>query len=217
MKHDGARCCDIGCGNGKLLDMIHETGCEDTIGIDPDPDAREVASGKGHCVLEGTAEEMPETLEPHTFDLVTSMHSLEHTLHPIQAIANMARLLRPGGSLIVEVPNNQAIGLALTRATWRWLGVPRHLNFFSTKSLHLACESAGLHVEKTNYRGYSRQFGREWLEKQRRAHELMSSRSHAEDVPTYSALSPLKLLLKSALAPARTKYDSVRVLAKRNS
>ena len=44
-------------------------------------------------------------LEEGMFDVVTLWHALEHVLHPAEMISQIARLLRPGGHVIVEVPN----------------------------------------------------------------------------------------------------------------
>src|SRR6266576_3926397 len=42
---------------------------------------------------------------PHAFDFVTCLEGLEHIENPQQAIREFARMLRPGGTVIVSVPN----------------------------------------------------------------------------------------------------------------
>src|SRR5262249_11638886 len=135
----GARACDLGCGSGDLLTRLARLGHE-VVGAEPDPAAREVVRGKGHRVLAGTAEELPEEIRGGRHDLVVMSHVLEHCLDPKRAVANAAGLLAEGGLLVIETPNNDARGLGRAGVLWPWLDVPRHLNFFTSRSLAAICE-----------------------------------------------------------------------------
>jgi 2-polyprenyl-3-methyl-5-hydroxy-6-metoxy-1,4-benzoquinol methylase len=77
----GARVCDLGCGNGGLLARLDRLGRE-AVGVEPDPIAREVGRGRGHEVLPGTAEELPDEVRDRRFDCVAMSHVLEHCLDP---------------------------------------------------------------------------------------------------------------------------------------
>jgi SAM-dependent methyltransferase len=62
-----ARVCDLGCGNGDVLTRLSRLGHE-VIGVEPDSTAREIARGKSHRVLSGTAEELPDEIRfPNAF------------------------------------------------------------------------------------------------------------------------------------------------------
>jgi 2-polyprenyl-3-methyl-5-hydroxy-6-metoxy-1,4-benzoquinol methylase len=209
--------CDLGCGNGVLLAGMRDLGCT-VVGVEPDPAARRVATGRGLHVIDALADAgtLPDGLREESFDAVVMSHVLEHCLDPLQAIVNARSLLRPGGSLLCEVPNNEALGLVWSQAAWRWLDAPRHLNFFSASSLRRACDAAGLSVVAISHTGYLRQFTNDWLNDERRIAKSLRDRRIARVRGRLTPLTPGRswaLLLRSALARPIRKYDSVWVQA----
>jgi SAM-dependent methyltransferase len=203
---------ELGCGDGKLLAGLQESGWA-VVGVDPDPAARKVAGERGLQVHDGTAEEPPAAIDGRTFDLVLMQHVLEHCLDPVQALRVAAAYLKPNGVLVVETPNNEAVGLRAAGAAWPWLDVPRHLNFFTPHSLRAACSLAGLAPVATEYTGYVRQFQRPWIENERHI-RLVFDRREAPTPPASNTLAAWALLARTALARSRYKYDSVRVVAR---
>jgi SAM-dependent methyltransferase len=198
----GGAFCEIGCGNGTWLKLAKEAGY-DVVGVEPDPTARALA-GQIATVHEGTAERLPTEVSSKQFDLVLMSHVLEHTIDPISALANARSVLAPGGTLIVEVPNNAAHGFRSLKASWLWSDVPRHLNFFTEESLSAALKTAGLSTIKTFYCGYARQFSRDW-----RASQALVCERTGTPKPENDWLR----LLRTAFAKTATKYDSIRVHA----
>jgi SAM-dependent methyltransferase len=206
--------CDLGCGNGGLGASLQAVGHR-VIGIEPDLQARDVASGQGLTVYPGTAEAPPPEVGGG-FDVVLMIHVLEHCRDPLAALANAGRLLSPGGTLVVEVPNNAALGLARAGVTWHWLDVPRHLSFFTPQSLSAACVAAGLRVEATEFCGYARQFSLDWVGTERQIWDCMRRVApHHPLPPRNSSWKAWRLLAATLLAPRGRKYDSARVLASR--
>lgn len=205
--------CDIGCGNGYLLLECQQFG-HSVRGIEPDPKARSVAQSRGLEVEKGTAEDLPKQLSKESFDVVIMSHVLEHCLAPILALANVKSLLKPGGFLVCEVPNNECISAKLTRAAWSHLGVPRHLNFFTKTSLVACIQQTGLDIVSTSFNGYCRQFSKPTIELERRAYDFFDSRNgHNSLGMRPSAGAAWLMLMISALSPAPKKYDSVSVVA----
>lgn len=204
--------CDLGCGNGRALMRFRDAGCE-VVGVDIDPDALAVAGANGVPVIQGTAEDLPREVGARTYDLVLMRHSLEHCLQPDVVIGNAARLLGGGGYLLCEVPNNEALGLAMMGQTWPWLDVPRHLNFFTARSLHRLCGGHGLAVLRTRFTGYTRQFSDHWLGMQHRISERCGGRAGGCAEP-WRPMRLWGLALRTMLASPRRKYDSVGVLAR---
>jgi SAM-dependent methyltransferase len=205
--------CDLGCGSGDLLRSLQNVG-HSVAGVEPDDDARKLAAARGIKVFNGTAEHLPEEIANRKFDRVFMIHSLEHCGDPIVAFANAARILAPRGTLIIETPNNAALGLKWARSTWHWLDVPRHLNFFTRKSLEQLCWSSKLKVEQIEFRGYTRQFKNDWIRVEQRIWDSFRRAAPEIDMPPRnSAWRAWRLLSRTMLARPEKKYDSVRLLA----
>lgn len=212
----GGRVCDVGCGNGGLMVRLAKAGYVVT-GIEPDENARRVVAESGLRVVAGSAEHLPVATAAERFDAVTMMHVLEHCLDPASAVRNVAGLLADGGLLFVETPNNACEGVRLARETWRWLDVPRHVNFFTTHSLQAVCRSAGLEIVDVEYTGYTRQFQAEWIAEEQEIRRRLIELEPAIDavLPIVGRAQAVGLLWKSWNLPAARKYDSVRVIARK--
>jgi SAM-dependent methyltransferase len=204
--HERPQLCDLGCGSGQAMAAFKQAGYE-VLGIEPDPAARAIAARNGE-VFDGTAEALPAAIAGRQFDAVLLSHVLEHCIDPVAALANVKSLLAPEGTAIIEVPNNGSAGLQMFGPGWFFADIPRHLQFFTEKSLRAALGRAGLRVTKTMYTGYMRQFSPEW----QAAHEVIRARIGAG--PGGAREGNLwALLLRTAFAPERIKYDSIRVHA----
>ncbi len=214
-----AKFCDIGCGAGGLLEIIRHAGYE-AIGVDPDPAARRWASDHGLTVVEGTAEEIPDSLKNERFDAVFMTHTLEHCLDPVRAVRNALSVTRDGGLVVVETPNNAAEAYQVYGPCWLHLDVPRHLNFFTERSLRRASELAGGEVVDVEYRGYTRQFLKDIIEQQEQIWRCFTEADGAKAALNGSMRPPTRsrawtLLVRTAVAEPAAKYDSVRVLVRR--
>jgi ubiquinone/menaquinone biosynthesis C-methylase UbiE len=93
------RVLEIGCGRGHLTRRLAERGI-DVIGIDVNPNAAELAGTDR--VLTMRAESL--AFEDASFDFVISIHALEHIPELEQALAEMARVLRGGGTALHIYP-----------------------------------------------------------------------------------------------------------------
>ena len=193
-----------------LRDVVKDEGP-----IHRDEAARRVASARGIRVLAGTAERLPAQVKGCRFDVVLMNHVLEHTIDPLLALKNVVGLLKPGGTAIIDVPNHDAVGFRLAGECWRWLDVPRHLNYFTGASLEAMCRSAGLLPQLTEYRGYSRQFSQEWFDAEAQIRRAFGEAKGTSDHGgrRIRCPSPWLLLLLTAFAPSHKKYDTVRVWA----
>lgn len=208
-----ARICELGCGHGGFAQQLQQAGYK-VIGFDPDPKARSAAAKKGITVFVGYAETLPPALEPGLFDVAIMSHVLEHCQEPDIALQNVFSLLRPGGYLLCEVPNNAAAGLRISGPVWQWLDVPRHLNFFTRPSLEAACLDAGFDIANHQYAGYYRQFTGNWIQAEQQIwHTLYAD--HPAPPPPPTPARTWRLLLKTFFASPASKYDSIRITARR--
>ena len=135
---------DIGCSGGLFLRMMKERGF-DCLGLDFSAEAARVAWEKNNVrVMIGDLVTAP--IEPGTCALVTLYHVVEHLLDPAAYLRAAARLLHPGGRLIVQVPDRDCWEAAMLGANWTGLDVPRHIHVFRSSDLRRLLESCGFEV-----------------------------------------------------------------------
>ena len=199
-------CLEIGCGNGNTLALLRGLGHQ-VVGVEPDPHARETSRAEGITVYSGTAEKLPRGLMAESFDVIIMIHVLEHCIDPVLALVNASKLLKPNGKLIVDVPNNACLGASIFGASWAWLDVPRHLNFFTPKSLEAILMASGYTIQLVEFWGYNRQFSSHWAAMQNEVSAEMG------DPRGRQSWRYIALLASTILAPPERKYDSVRVVA----
>ena len=96
---------DVGCGEGRFCRLLKAEGIE-TTGVEPAPTLREAALSRDPTgrYLDAWAEHLP--LETETFDLVVSYLTLIDIDEIDAAIVEMARVLKPGGSLLIANLNS---------------------------------------------------------------------------------------------------------------
>jgi len=205
---------ELGCGNGDQMLKIASL-VENCVGVEPDAKARAVACAKGLEVLDGTAENLPAAVTDRRYDVILFLHVLEHCADPELALAQAAGLLTDGGVMVIETPNNAALGLQSSGAFWRWLDVPRHLNFFTETSLRGFAERAGLRAERCEYWGFTRQFLPDWIADETQIESILDGTPINAAARRRHVLRAARLLIQSAFAPAARKYDSVRLICRR--
>ena len=120
---------DIGCGTGDFLVEAKKSGWA-TTGYEPNEHASILAKAKGITLVKKLSE-----LEAHTFDVITLWHVLEHIPNLEEQIVELNRLLKPGGKLIVAVPNYKSYDAVYYKEYWAAFDVPRHLWHFSQSSI----------------------------------------------------------------------------------
>jgi ubiquinone/menaquinone biosynthesis C-methylase UbiE len=100
------RVLEIGCGRGHLTRRLADRGV-DIVGIDANPNAPEVSeSGR---VLHMMAEDLD--FEDDEFDVILSVHAIEHIPPLDEAFAEMARVMKPGGTALFIYPAEPIMGL----------------------------------------------------------------------------------------------------------
>lgn len=140
---------DVGCGDGRLARAIR-ANCPDVIIHGCDLSAAALARSVGlnrHYVVDLNCEVLPEP--DGSFDLVIASEVIEHLIQPDRVLAELTRVLRQGGHVLLTVPNV---------AFWRFRvqalcgHVPsvtaddRHLHSFSASLIEQLVRKAGLQV-----------------------------------------------------------------------
>jgi SAM-dependent methyltransferase len=204
----GASIVDIGAGSGAQLVILAQRGFRMT-GVERD--TKSVAlQGHAATVYEGSAEALPPQLVRGSFDAVMFKQVLEHLVDPVQALRSAAELLKPGGVMVVEVPNNESAIARQSGLAWEHMDAPRHLNFFDQDSLQATVARAGLQLESTFFTEYCRYFADAYLAIEQRIFDHLGG---AQPARRHTALRSWQLLLRTLAAPPRIKYDCVGVVA----
>ena len=142
------RLLDIGCSSGDYLARMCGLGWR-AQGIEMDAEAARYArEAYGLEVATGRAEERLRDYANASFDLVTMWHVLEHLTDPSGVMAEVARVLRPGGLLLLEVPNFASAWESMMGRYWYTLEPPFHLYHFSPRTLRRLLGQAGLRVTR---------------------------------------------------------------------
>jgi SAM-dependent methyltransferase len=134
----GARVLDAGCGSGRTLQELAGYGAVSGIELDPDAAAFAAAKGDGE-VRVGRLEELP--WEDDTFDLITCLDVIEHTPDDRLTLAELRRVAKPGGWLLVTVPAYQALWSLHDAAN-------HHYRRYGRRSLRRAAVEAGWRVRR---------------------------------------------------------------------
>jgi SAM-dependent methyltransferase len=82
-------------------------------------------------------------LESAGYDFVLFQHSLEHTIDPLADLRRAHSALRPGGLVLVTVPNFGSWQRRVFRGAWYHLDLPRHRVHFGSTTLEQALRTAG--------------------------------------------------------------------------
>ena len=92
-----------------------------------------------------------------SFDVVVMWDIIEHTIRPVKALMEVARVLKPGGYLFVSTDDAANWLPKILGKHWWSLAAPMHLCHFSKQGLTIACERAGLGVPTffADPRGYT--------------------------------------------------------------
>lgn len=146
----GGRVIDVGCASGGLLALLRPRAGH-LAGLELSPTAARAAAQIGDQVVCGALENPALPFEPDSFDLVVLADVLEHLTDPAAGLARAAAWCRPGGAVLVSVPNVAHWHARLTLLRGRWPQEASgtfdasHLRWFTRGSLQALLRAAGLH------------------------------------------------------------------------
>jgi SAM-dependent methyltransferase len=137
-----ARLLDAGAGRGRFVAAARTAGY-DAFGIEP--------STRGAPGYVERADIEHARIEPGSLDVVTLWHVLEHLDDPGAALDRIGSWLRPGGGLLVGVPNLMSLQARIGRDRWYHLDVPRHRVHFTPAGLRELLRAHGFTVSATRH------------------------------------------------------------------
>lgn len=141
----GGSILDVGCGAGFFLRAL-DARTWDRYGVEISAVASRAAEariGTGH-VPTGTLTAAP--WEDSRFDVVTFWSALEHTNEPRLNLQKARRLLKTGGTVIVQLPNAGSYQAQMFKGDWFALDAPRHRYHFTSSILERLLSETGFEV-----------------------------------------------------------------------
>ena len=149
LRDAGGPILDVGCGGGLFLGVLQERGAR-VLGLDNSQEAARAAWQQNRVtVLLGDLLRAP--VAPESCGVVTMFHVLEHLPDPRGFLGAARELLKPGGRLVVQVPNLDCWQYRLLGRSWNGVDVPRHLTDFRTRDLEKLLGQCGFRVRRRKF------------------------------------------------------------------
>lgn len=145
VRRPGLRLLDVGCGVGRFCQAARSLGW-DVSGIDLSERAIEL--GRPYASFPMRAATVGQVAdEGERYDVVTAFEVIEHLRDPLTFVADVRRVLEPGGQVFFTVPNWEWEGVrSATRPDWV---PPVHLLFFTSAALRALGDASGLSDVRT--------------------------------------------------------------------
>ena len=144
------RVLDVGCGNGRFLELLRDFGDPDwtLCGLESDEASVESCRQQGFEAESERVEDFAKRPEQRNrYDAVIMLQLIEHVEDPAQIAAEVAQLLQEDGVFIIETPNLGGLDYTLFRGRhWGHYHFPRHFHLFSQSSLAEMLEKNGFEV-----------------------------------------------------------------------
>lgn len=143
---------DVGCGTGSWAPELRAAGADQLIGIEPTGDAKAAADRYDQIITDKV-----ESAELPVVDVIIAADVLEHLHDPWAVLRSLRMSSRPGGRLIVSVPNIQFLKAVLTIVRGNFPAEDggfwdrTHLHWFTLHSMNSALLQAGWDVRRHRY------------------------------------------------------------------
>jgi len=134
---------DIGCGTGEFLATMKQGGWE-VQGVEPFDSARDSAVARFNIPVTDLAGQ--SLLSNNAYDVITLWHVLEHAHDIHQSMSEISRLLKPGGLVLIGIPNCASWDAEFYGSHWAAYDTPRHLHHFTPDTLRRLAERHGFRV-----------------------------------------------------------------------
>lgn len=146
---------DVGCAYGSMAQAIHERGVKEVWGVDLSEYA--IAQGKErypdvHLFADDIdTRDMPQALRKK-FDLIVSLHTFEHCVHPEDALRRTVNMLKDSGLLCIIMPNPRIWIGKILRIFGQEKRIPvfgdeTHVSLYAREEWEILLDKVGMRVE----------------------------------------------------------------------
>lgn len=127
---------EVGCGNGAALQAVQAIWTQaKCIGMEPVTSAVAAAQAMNLDVSQGMiGTTLPSHIANERFDVIYTIHVIEHTDNPIDYLKTLSQLLEPHGRLVVTCPNASVPNLEIMRPDHHYSMMPYHLTVLARKA-----------------------------------------------------------------------------------
>lgn len=148
---------DVGCGYGGITGFCAGQGAR-VLFIDMDEERLAktealVASSPAHGYQAILSECDPIPLEDDIGDIIICTEVLEHVRSPRRFLSELVRIAKPGGKLLITVPDERAELMAAATAPANYFEAPNHVRVFASGELQALLLDAGLQIQSEEYIG----------------------------------------------------------------
>ena len=147
---ESLRVIDIGCGRANLLKAFDRRGCT-CYGVErsdfPDDSGLENITIYKQDFLDV---DIPD----NSLDIAVIWHVLEHLSDPASVIKKLNKVLKPGGNLIISVPNFGSLQSKISGKHWFHLDLPRHTYHFTLEVLSEILKTSGFEVRQVSTKSF---------------------------------------------------------------
>jgi predicted SAM-dependent methyltransferase len=133
---------DIGAGTGDFLNCFDEQSWQ-KYAVEPSDKLEKVLKQKSITIVENL-----KAFQPHSLDVITFWHSLEHIPDLEYTLSELERVIKKDGIVFIAVPNYKSYDAKCYEQFWAAWDVPRHLWHFSRKGLKKIVQQYSLQCYK---------------------------------------------------------------------
>ena len=133
---------DVGCFDGGFLESLGSR--YERHGIEINEQASQEAQRKGVDII-GTDFTDLEKMSG-SYDGITALDVIEHVPDPFRFLALLARMTRPGGTVIISTGNTDALSWRLMGSRYLYCTIAEHISFINARWCHQAALRLGLQV-----------------------------------------------------------------------
>jgi len=136
---------DYGAGTGAFLEVAQKDGWI-TTGVEPSNLARQQAERKNVSLF---SPDNPKSFAKNNhYSAITLWHVLEHLPDLNQSLQNFHNWLKPGGTLVIAVPNHESFDAKKYKENWAALDLPLHLYHFSKSDIRALAQKHYFEVRR---------------------------------------------------------------------